>query len=49
VQTVAHDRETAATRGEAVGERLQPVFDPPLAVFKSLAALGRSQRQMLSQ
>jgi hypothetical protein len=41
VQVVVHDRETADTRGEALGERLQAVFDPRLAVFKSLAAQQR--------
>jgi hypothetical protein len=35
---VVHDRETADTGGEALGERLQAVFDPLLAVLKSLAA-----------
>ena len=35
---VVHDRENADTRGEALGERQQAVFDPLLAVFKSLAA-----------
>ena len=44
---VVHDRETADTRGEALGERLQPVFDLPLAVFKPLAAQTRPQREML--
>jgi hypothetical protein len=28
VQVVVHDRETADTRGEALAERQQPIFDP---------------------
>jgi hypothetical protein len=44
VQVVAHDRETAGTRGEPLGERLQPVFAPLLAVIKCLAAKTRPLR-----
>jgi hypothetical protein len=44
VQVVVHDRETAATRDETLGERLQPVLDPLLAVFKSIAAQERPPR-----
>jgi hypothetical protein len=40
-QVVVHARETADTRGEALGERLPAVVDPLLAVFNSIAARGR--------
>ena len=39
VQVVAHDHVTADTRGEAIGERQQPVFDPLLAVSHRSAGL----------
>jgi hypothetical protein len=50
MQVIVHDRATAATRGQALEERLQPVFDPLLAVFKLLAvkerlvAIGESKK-----
>jgi hypothetical protein len=41
VEVVVHHRETTHRHGEALRERLQAVFDPLLAVCKSLAAPKR--------
>jgi hypothetical protein len=47
VQAVVHAPETVATRAEALGQRLQPVFEPLPAVFKSLAEQTRPMQEML--
>jgi hypothetical protein len=41
VEVVVHDGEAADRNGELLGQKLEPCFDPRLAVLKALAAEER--------